>query len=85
MVVVVNTLYPNDPLENRVIQCLSQGVQRCLNTSYYSEYYMHLAGTQNERVNMMETLELDTPTDTVSIPGSMPPLESFSLDSSSWE
>ena len=85
MVVVVNTLYPNDPLENRVIQHLSQGVQGCLNTSYYSEYYMHLAGTQNERVNMMKTLELDTPTDTVSILGSMLPLESFSLDSSSWE
>ena len=85
MVVVVNTLYPNDPLGNRVIQHLSQGVQRHLNTSYYSEYYIHLAETQNERVNVMETLELDTPTDTVSIPGSMPPLESFSLDSSSWE
>ena len=85
MVVVVNTLYPNNPLENRVIQHLTQGVQRCLNTSYYSEYYTHLAETQNERVNVMETLELDTPTDTVSIPGSMPPLESFLLDSSSWE
>ena len=69
----------------RVIQRLSQGVRRRLNTSYYSEYYMRLAGTQIERVNMMETLELDTPTDTVSIPGSMLPLESFSLDSSSWE
>ena len=84
-VVVVNTLYPNDPLENRVIQHLSQGVRRCLNTSYYSEYYTCLAETQNERVNMMETLELDMPTDTVSIPESMPALESFSLDSSSWE
>ena len=57
-VVVVNTLYPNDPLENRVIQHLSQGVQRHLNTSYYSEYYICLAETPNERVNMMETLEL---------------------------
>ena len=78
-------MYPNDPLENRVIQHLSQGVQRHLNTTYYSEYYTHLAGTQNERVNMMETLELDMPTDTVSIPCSMLPLESFSMDSSSWE
>ena len=78
-------MYPNDPLENRVIQHLSQGVWRCLNTSYYSEYYTHLAETQNERVNVMETLELDTMTDTVSIPGCMPPLESLSLDSSSWE
>ena len=67
MVVVVNTFYPNDPLENRVIQHLSQAVQRHLNTSYYSEYYLHLAETQNERVNVMETLELDTLTDTVSI------------------
>ena len=79
-VVVVNTLYPNDPLANRVIQCLSQEVQnssgliqaptvteqlRHLNTPYYSEYYTHLIETQNERVNMMETLELDTLTDTV--------------------
>ena len=56
-----------------------------LNTPYYSEYYMCLVETQNERVNMMETLELDTSTDTVSIPESMPPLESFSQDSSSWE
>ena len=99
-VVVVNTLYPNDPLENRVIQHLSQGVQssnghiqtptvierlKHLNTPYYSEYYTHLVETQNERVIMMEALELDTPTDTVSIPESMPPLESFSLDSSCWE
>ena len=84
-VVVVNTLYPNNPLENRVIQRLSQGVQRHLNTSYYSEYYTHLAETQNERVNMMETLELDMPTDTVSIPESMLPLASFSLDSSCWD
>ena len=78
-------MYPNNPLENRVIQHLSQGVWRCLNTSYYSESYTHLAETQNERVNVMETLELDTTTDTVSIPGSMLPLESFSLDLSSWE
>ena len=85
MVVVVNTLYPNNSLENGVIQCLSQGVQRCLNYPYYSEYYTCLAETQNERVNVMETLELDTLTDTVSISGSMLPLESFPLDSSSWE
>ena len=53
---------------------------RRLNTPYYSEYYTHLVETQNERVNMMETLELDMPTDTVSIPESMSPLESFWLD-----
>ena len=99
-VVVINTLYPNDPLKNRAIQCLSQGVQnsngliqaptvieclRHLNTPYYSEYYTRLVETQNERVNMMETLELDMPTDTVSISESMPSLESFLLDSSCWE
>ena len=66
-VVVVNTLYPNDPLENRVIQHLSQGVQTHLNTSYYSEYYTHLAETQNKRVNMMETLELDMLTDMLTV------------------
>ena len=63
MVVVVNTLYPNNPLENRVIQHLSQGVQnssrliqaptviehlRHLNTPYHSEYYTCLVETQNE-------------------------------------
>ena len=99
-IVVVNTLYPNDPLENRAIQCLSQEVQNSsgliqaptvieqlwhLNTPYYSEYYTCLVETQNERVNMMETLELDMPTDTVSVPESMLQSESFSLDSSSWE
>ena len=100
MVVVINTLYLNDPLENREVQHLSLGVQnpngliqapaafehlRCLNTPYYSEYYTQLVETQNERVNMMETLELDTLSDTISIPESMPPLENFSLDSSYWE
>ena len=34
---------------------------------------------------MMETLELDTPSDAVSILESMPPLENLSLDSSYWE
>ena len=34
---------------------------------------------------MMETLELDTPSDTVSIQESMPPLETLSLDSLYWE
>ena len=79
-------MYPNDPLENRETQHLSQGGMafdclRWLNTPFYSEDYTHFAEAQNERVNMMETLELDTPSDTVSIPGSMPPLENLSLDS----
>ena len=53
-VVVINTLYPNDPLEDREVQHLSQGEQnpdgliqapaafehlRHLNTPCYSEYY----------------------------------------------
>ena len=84
MVVVVNTLYQNDPLENSHTTFITRSAEMFI-SSYYSEYYTHLAGTQNERVNMMETLEVDMPTDTVSIPGSMLPLESFSLDSSSWE
>ena len=98
--VVINTVYPSDPLENREVQHLSLGVGnpnrliqapaafeclRHLNTPCYSEYYTQLVETQNERVNMMETLELDTPSDTVSIPENMPSLEDFSLDSSSWE
>ena len=33
----------------------------------------------------METLELDTPSDTVSIPESMPPLEGISTNSQDWE
>ena len=100
MIMVITTLYPNDPLENRGVQHLSQGVRnpsglihaptafeclRHLNTPFFSEYYTCLVETQNERVNMMETLELDTPSDTVGIPESMPPLENFSLDSSYWE
>ena len=96
MIVVISTLYPNDPLENRGVQHLSQGARnpsglihsstafeclRHLNTPYYSEYYTHLVETQNERVNIMETLELDMPSDTVSIPESMPRWENLSLDS----
>ena len=72
---------PNGPIHApTAFECL-----RHLNTPYYSEYYTHPVETQNERVNMMETLELDTPSDTVSIPESTPPLENFSLDSSYWE
>ena len=90
MIAVISTLYPNDPLENREVQCLSQGGMALdhfwwLNTPFYSEYYTCFAEAQNERVNMMETLELDTPSDTVGIPESMPPLENLSLDSWYWE
>ena len=99
MIVVITTLYPNNPLENREVKHLLQGARnprglvqaptafeclKHLNTPYYSEYYTCLVGTQNERVNMMETLELDTPNDMVSIPESMPSLENLSLDSLNW-
>ena len=83
-------MYPNDPLENREVQHLSpEGMAfdhlRWLNTSFYSEYYTHFAEAQNGRVNMMETLELDMPSDAVSIPESMPPLEDLSLNLLYWE
>ena len=38
-----------------------------------------------ESENGMETLELDTPSDTVSTPESMPPLEGMSANSQDWE
>ena len=97
---VISTLYPNDPLENREVQHLSQGARnpngliqaptafehlKRLNTPYYSEYYTRLVETQNKRVNMMKTLELDMPSDTVSILENMPPLENLSLDLLNWE
>ena len=89
-VAVISTLYQNNPLGNGAVQHLSQGGMafdclRQLNTPFYSEYYTHFAEAQNARVNMMETLELDMPSDTVSIPESMPPLENLSLDSLYWE
>ena len=33
----------------------------------------------------METLELDTPSDMVSVPESMPPLEGMSANSQDWD
>ena len=35
--------------------------------------------------NGMEALELDTPSETVSVPESLPPLEGISINSQSWE
>ena len=35
--------------------------------------------------NGMEALELDTPSETASVPGSMPPLEDMSVNSQSWQ
>ena len=41
--------------------------------------------TISRKGNGMETLELDTPSDMVSIPESMPPLEGMSTNSQDWE
>ena len=57
---------------------------RLLNTPSYSLYTQQLEQFQ-EKENGMETLELDTPSDTVSIPENMPPLESISTNSQDWE
>ena len=95
MVVTITTLYLNDPLEHRTIQHWSPELRsplgltqvptvferlRRLNTPRYS-YYTQQLQLLNERENGMETLELDTPSDMVSIPESMPPLEDLSLNS----
>ena len=93
MVVIITTLYPNDPLEERVVQRLSTGASyaptiserlRLLNTLSYSLYIQQLEQSQ-ESENGMETLELDTPSEMVSILGSMPSLEGMSTNSQDWE
>ena len=38
-----------------------------------------------ESENGMEALELDTPSDTVSVPESLPPLEGMFVNSQYWE
>ena len=50
----------------------------------YLLYSQQLEQSQ-ESENGMETLELDTPSETVSIPGSMPPFEGMSANSQDWE
>ena len=50
----------------------------------YSLYTQQLERSQ-ESENGMETLELDTPSEMVSIPGSMPPLEGMLANSQDWE
>ena len=57
---------------------------RLLNTPSYSLYTQQLERSQ-ESENGMEALELDTPSETVSIPGSMPPLEGMSTNLQGWE
>ena len=99
MVVIITTLYLNDPLEERVVQRLSIGARtpfglryapttseqlRLLNTTNYSLDTQQLEQSQ-ENENGMETLELDTPSETVSILESMPPLEGMSANSQDWE
>ena len=86
-------------MEERVVQRLSLGARipyglsyaptiseqlRLLSTPSYSLYTQQLERSQ-ESENGMETLELDTPSDTVSTPGSMPPLEGMSTNSQDWE
>ena len=98
-VAIITTLYPNDPLEERVVQRLSIGARtplglryaptiserlRLLNTPSHSLYTQQLEQSQ-ESENGMEALELDTPSETVIIPKSMPPLEGMSANSQDWE
>ena len=89
-IVIITTLYPSDLLEEWTTQRLSGARTpyrlnytptisehlRLLNTPRYSFYTEQLEQIQ-ETENGMETLELDTPNDTVSIPESMPSLESI--------
>ena len=53
---------------------------RLLNTPSYSLYTQQLEQSQ-ESENGMEALELDMPSETVSIPESIPPLEGMSANS----
>ena len=50
----------------------------------YSLYTQPLEQSQ-ESENGMEALELDMPSDTVSVPESLPPLEGMSINSQDWE
>ena len=95
MVVIITTLYPNDPLKERVVQRLSIGARTpfrlryaptiserlsLLNMPSYSLYTQQLEQFQESK-NGMEALELDMPSETVSILESMPPLEDMSANS----
>ena len=57
---------------------------RPINTPRYSWYMQPLEQSQASE-NGMEALELDTPSDTVSVPESLPPLEGMSINSQGWE
>ena len=98
-VVIITILYPNDPLEERTTQRLSSETRtpyglnyaptisehlRLINTPSYSFCTQQLEQIQ-ERENGMETLELDTPSPTVSILEIMPSLESIMPNSWDWE
>ena len=99
MVVIITTLYLNNPFEEQIVQRLSMAARtpyglsyaptisehfRLLNMPSYSLYSQQLEQSQ-ESENGMETLELDTPSDTVSVPESMPPLEGMSANLQDWE
>ena len=89
-IVVITTLYTNDPLEECTTQSLSTirtpfGLNyaptileclRLLNTPRYPHNTEQLEQIQGED-NGMEALELDTPTGTISIPESLPSLETM--------
>ena len=84
--VIVTTLRPNDPLEDQIVRRLSTiGLPygynlaptfteclQLLNTSRYSHN-----NTEQLEDNGMETLELDTHSETVTVPESLPSLESL--------
>ena len=84
--VIVTTLRPNDPLEDRIVRRISTvGLPygfnlaptfterlRLLNTSRYSRN-----NTEQLEDNGMETLELYTPSEITGIPESLPSLESL--------
>ena len=57
---------------------------RPINTPMYLWCVQSLEQSQASE-NDMEALELDTPSDTVSIPESLPPLEGMLINSQGWE
>ena len=55
-----------------------------INTPMNSWYVQPLEQSQTSE-NGMEALELDTPSDTASVPESLPPLEGILINSLGWE
>ena len=91
--VIVTTLKPNDPLEDRIVRRLSTvGLPYGYNLApTFAERLLLLNTSRNSRNNTeqledngIETLELDTSSETTSIPESLPSLgslPSYLLDS----